>query len=103
MVPEYASGAIQNTHHYPPGLVVVFILSSTLSLSFWLVFTTAAMQATLAAQFVDAKSFVWFIPTYTTVIVIAFILAHTNSGIFDRHICYHRKHHLRCPTRSWAG
>ena len=84
--------------------MVVFILSSTLGLGFWLVFTTADMQATLAAQFGDVKSFVWFISAYTAAIAIAFILARANSSIFGECICSHpRKDHLLRPTRSWTG
>ncbi|CAK7222167.1 hypothetical protein SBRCBS47491_004777 [Sporothrix bragantina] len=66
--------------------IVIFVLSSSVGVSFWPVPTTSPMLATLAAQFGNPTSSSWYLSSFTTGCALGFLISGTNSDLFGRRI-----------------
>ncbi|KIV99714.1 uncharacterized protein PV09_08644 [Verruconis gallopava] len=66
--------------------IAIFLLSSSIGISFWPVPTTSPMISVLAAQFGDTQSSAWFVSSFTTGCALGFLISGTNSDLFGRRI-----------------
>ncbi|KAI1617384.1 fungal trichothecene efflux pump [Exophiala viscosa] len=64
--------------------VVVFVLSASYGISFWVIPSISTASATIATQLGNPADAVWFTSVYTLALTVAFLLCGANSDLFGR-------------------